>query len=350
MEDGRASPDPLELSIVIRGGPADGGEVDLEAYRASLAGWQALLELGGRLFYFGDGADPSRRARSPFELRVKAPERGSVATEIVLQLQNPAVWAVNVAMGVAGNAAYDIIKTQTPRFVRWVASLIRSHIDVRAQTRNFDAVAESLRQMVEGVDLPANEVKAVTSQQVVEIQPMFVETDGPGEKARIEPADSPADRRSVWLRQIIESLDTSLEEASRPIATGCTSVDLIEPSSTKEEPVLLRITPQDREGLLFPMSSGEKESEWQLQRIKFRRIDRDSGSVMFRFVDLQDSKSNQFGQIADPMFRRPHNPYTQALDGDVPIAVWVHAKKKGGKRSGFSIRTSRPSEQLSLVS
>src|SRR5687768_5274192 len=117
----------LEVSIHLHGGPADSGEVGLEDYRVSLAGWQSLIEIGSRIYYLGDQTGPSTRGRSPFSLHIRAPQRGSVTTEILLKLQDPELWGLALTTGVATNAIWDLIKLATPQFVRWLGSFCRAH-------------------------------------------------------------------------------------------------------------------------------------------------------------------------------------------------------------------------------
>lgn len=341
--------EPIELRIVIQGGPAESGQIPLEDYRVSLEGWQSLIELSARIFFLGERADPTRRANSPFSLTVRAPERGSVTTQIILTLSDPVTWGVGLTIGVASNLLTDILKRSVPLFTKWMFGLSRSHLEVRRQTNNIDVLAENLRKMVEAPDLPANQFPHV-QQETASEQYMFVsaKVGEPGTEKSILP---PADIHSTWRQQTVESLDASLEEAARPIAAGCTSVELDE-GTTENKQVQLILDSEDYTTLLLPLSYVNEEAEWRAARIKFRRIDRDSGSVMFKIIEdkaKDASGHNLFGYIADKSYRRPHNPYTQALDGDVPLTVWMHPETTDSGGHRYAISTARPPTQLSLI-
>src|SRR5207248_711794 len=130
-----------------------------EEYRISLEGWQHLIELASRIYFLGYRADPSGRGKSPFSLQVRAPERGSVLTEIILKLQNPVDWGDVAVKTIAITAMYDILKSQTPRFFKWLAALSNAHMQAKRKDANIDVLVASLRSMVESPTLPANELQ-----------------------------------------------------------------------------------------------------------------------------------------------------------------------------------------------
>lgn len=345
------SPSEFEISILLSGGPAEAGEVALEDYRVSLDGWQSLIELGSRIYFLGDRASPTVRGVSPFSLRVRAPQRGSVDTVILLKLVDPAFWAQTIVGGIVGNALWDLLKRGTPSFVKWLGSLCHGHVEAKRRTPNLDAIVENLRVMIDAPSLPGNEL-ARLAEIVPEVDKVALFEDAPTREHEDEEDDisaPPRDARSQWLRQVVESVDTSLEEATRPISGGCTSVELIE-RRDGETTTALYVGESDREVVLKPLAFGGEDTEWRRSRIRFRRIDRESGSVMFRFDGHRDRDRNQYGYIADKSYHRPHNPYTQALDADSPLHVWLHEENTDNGGTRYAIRTAPPPKQLTLKS
>ena len=296
----------IEVSIVYSGGLADeSGALLLDEYATAVDGWKRFLRLAG---------DPFLRSRGDIllppdlvRLEIRSTRRGSF--ELVVAV------AVGVGIGILSNAAYDGLRWAVPRLVAWAASLADQHVEAKRRTRNVDEVASALEQMAR-----ENDVELVPAPDVSEQLEFPFDDEGAVadiDEPAVEAAEDLQGRRRI---EYADALDHALRDATRPLTNSSERVTV----SLDAETPLLSLDRDDRDVLLQSLTLSPPTQDWRETWIRFVRINRQRGTVTFRFAaDQDDTPHNYNGRVVDDALQGSGNVYTTAFNDDVSLRVLI---------------------------
>lgn len=271
------------LVLSFDGADAAKGRMDAREVVTALAGWDTFLRTGAASYLRGKPELPDGEFGKKIRVSVTAIQPGSLE-----------FWLDVALTGIVSGVAYDLVRPHlggaASSLRNYLKGLYQSHLESKRDRLDQEWAAERLRHAA----TYGAEVKPVTERDT-----------------------------EVALR-FAAVIDGSLEEATHPLDSDATVVDLRLLDGTP----VLHAGPEERalllerySGPMQPRPSGQIEK----RKIKLLQVNVHNGWGRFEFEEPRDptEQRQQECKIKDPYLKRPNDEYSLALSRRTPIDVYL---------------------------
>lgn len=259
------------------------GRMDAREVSTALMGWDSFLRAGAASYLQGRPSLPDGDYGKKIQVSVTAVRPGSLE-----------FWLMVGATGIVSGYAYDLTRPHINHAAGslrgYLARLYQSHLESKRDRLDHEWAAERLRHAA----TYGTEVKPVTERDT-----------------------------EVALR-FATVIDASLEEATRPLDSDATVVDL----KLLDGSPVLHAGPDER-ALLLERYSGPVQvrptGQIEKRKIKLLQVNVHNGWGRFEFEEPRDAteQRQQECKIKDPYLKRPNDEYSLALSRRTPIGVYL---------------------------
>ncbi|MFT3786170.1 MAG: hypothetical protein QM770_08390 [Tepidisphaeraceae bacterium] len=328
--------DGAQFSLILRldGKTAANAAVEISEFSTSLAGLKRFMNAATELYF--TAGDPKRRPASgdPLFIEVGAPRRGSLEAVIQVAL---VYGGMRVVDGVLGNRGDAAVVWAFGELKAWFRNVFRAHVDTKLNNEDKADLVRRLQHLIEDAKPPLAPTAEAESQQRLLRAPPTPDIDEPDEAA--EEGDG-----AGFLDTLIAEMDLGLNEVATPVGRSCDTVQVAEVDRSN----VITIGLNERNALARPFRIETPPADWFSVRVTFIRINKETGSCIFRFLDPAWAHHHRRGKIVDRRLRHPRDAYTQSFSLEQAMELWVRecTTDKGGRY--FQLAIDRPELQSTM--
>jgi hypothetical protein len=331
-----AADEPQQATFVLRldGLSAAQGSVEVEELSKALDGLKTFLNASTELHF--SGGDPARRvpSGSPLRIEIKPPTKGSWEAVITAVVTYAGMRIVDGALGNRGDA---VLVWSYKQLSNWFRKTFKAHLDAKSSNVDKAEIVRRLQQMVVDENPPLASSVAQ--------QPLLVDAEvSDSEDASKETDDEEETGRESFVQKIVEQIDLGLYDLTEPVGASCESLAFEDEKKIR----LFSITPIERDILRRPLLPAQPSDDWIAAKIKFIRINKETGSCIFEFLDTNERTGHCRGRIIDRRLQHPRDLDTQSFSLEQPLDLWFRQriKENGGKY--FELSQEVPNKQMTL--
>ncbi len=321
-------PRAATFTLRLDGATAADGAVEIADLSAALDGLKTFLNASTELYF--SGGDPNRGvpAGSPLRIEVRPPKVGSFTVVITAVLTYAGMRIVD---GVIGNRADATVVWSYDKLQKWYQRTFKTHIEAKTSNADKAEIVRRLQQMVSEEQPP---LAPSISEEINTVESDMFDADDV-EKAGPEPS---RDNRESFVLGIVDQIDMGLYDLSEPVGASCEIMEFEDQAPTP----IFSIGAVEREILRRPLLPPRPADDWLPAKVRFIRINKETGSCIFQFLSGSDVGDHRRGRIVDSRLRQPRDAYTQSFSLEKSIDLWLRPRLTDRGGTFFELSLEMP--------